>query len=687
MERNKKCIQCNSKRVYKQIIGGHAPHYICEPCFDSIENSVLEKDNLAKRINPTGVLSKNSKIVFEDSSTLLHLATIDMTTESYQNKMQPIVGRKKEIERAVEILSRKNKNNPMLIGEPGVGKTAIAEGIAALIFNRKAPNALNNKKILKLNLAKLTEGTMYRGEFEKKFNELMDLVQEKDDIILFIDEIHSIVGLGDSKEGNSDMSNLLKPYLTNGNLSLIGATTIKEFKVIEKDKALNRRFRSILVKEPSISETKEIVQGILPIYEKFHNVHYPCDVVDTILSLCHQYLPSLNFPDKAIDIIDELGSKAKIDSSLHDDITINDYLDEEMTHFHDQNYRKADETRFKKLNYELDLKNALSPPLEITLDHVHYLMEKISGIPIRTASQFDLTLAKTLSEKLQNRVYGQTEAVSLLAKSVIRQQFSLFNKTKPTVLYFTGPTGVGKTELAKALAIELYGSTKHLITVNMAEYMESHTTSKLIGAPPGYIGHDEQPPILDQLKNNPYSIVLLDEFEKAHSSIGNLFLRAFDEGILTSSEGNTIDLRNMIIIMTSNIGQSNIKPIGITAEDSINSSELIKTQFSPEFLNRIDEVIHFNHLEASSLTKMVKPLLEELASSLSLKGLSLVYTDEAINGIIQRCYHESRGARGFKRNVKKHLEDLLIDHMLSNPNNDISLDELESKQTFAIEAI
>ncbi len=594
-------------------------------------------------------------------------------------QIDAVIGRDEEIERVIEILNRRSKNNPVLIGEPGVGKTAIAEGLALRITEGKVPAKLLNKEVYSLDVASLVAGTGIRGQFEEKVKQLIAELQQRENVLLFIDEIHLIVGAG-SAEGSMDAGNMLKPVLARGELQVIGATTLKEYRQIEKDAALERRFQPVMVDEPTVQETIEILKGLRPKYEEFHGVRYSDETIAACVQLSHRYIQDRFLPDKAIDLLDEAGAKLNLRMSDSGQGRIQARL-EQVKAEKDQATRSEDYERAAKLRDEENellskLNGAAGPQetqAEVRVEDIQHIIERKTGIPVGKLQQDEQNKMRNLAERLGFKVIGQTEAVEKVAKAVRRSRAGLKPKNKPIASFlFVGPTGVGKTELSKSLAEELFGQADAMIRLDMSEYMEKHSVSKLIGSPPGYIGHDEAGQLTERVRRNPYSIILLDEIEKAHPDVQNMFLQVLDDGRLTDSQGRTVSFKDTVIIMTSNAGITEKKiTVGFSAAESVQTSSILDSlgaYFRPEFLNRFDAIIPFASLKEEVLVQIVDHMLDEIVSTLGEQGITLHVTDEAKKKLSELGYNPAFGARPLRRVIQQYVEDGITDLVLDDEN-------------------
>ena len=637
----------------------------------------------------------------QDSTSLGDLAEfgIDLNESAKQGKIDPVIGRDKEISRVIQILSRRTKNNPVLIGEPGVGKTAIAEGLAQRIVNGNVPEILRNKRIISLSISSMLAGAKYRGEFEERLKKAIDEVQKHDDMIIFIDEIHTLVGAG-ATEGAMDAANILKPALARGEFQVIGATTLDEYKKhIEKDAALERRFQPVLVGEPSEEDALEILKGLRDRYEAFHKAKITDEALEAAVSLSSRYITDRFLPDKAIDVVDEAASKVrmKVFSAAPDvkalETRLADVKKEKEAAVTAQGFEKAAEMRDeeKRIEKEInDKKNAAKKnsdaKLVVTDEDIASVVAQWTGIPVSKIAQEESESLLHLEEELHKRVIGQDEAVVAVSKAVRRARAGLKDPKRPIGSFlFLGPTGVGKTELARALAVALFGDETAMIRLDMSEYMEKHTVSRLVGAPPGYVGYEEGGQLTDAVRRKPYSVILLDEVEKAHADFFNILLQVLDDGRLTDSQGRTVDFRNTVIIMTSNLGANALRKsspeLGFLAAKKSDSAsdasnevnfkeakksvmDAVKRHFRPEFLNRIDEMIVFHALTSNDLKQIVTILMDTVVKRLGDMGLSLEISPAAMDMLVKEGSDFSMGARPLKRAIQRLIEDPISDLIL-----------------------
>ena len=601
----------------------------------------------------------------------------DLTALAKKGKIDPVIGRDKEIARVIEILNRRTKNNPVLIGEAGVGKTAVVEGLAQEIVDGSVPAKLQNKRIISLNVVSLVQGTGIRGQFEQRMEQLIKELQQNDDIILFIDEIHEIVGAGNA-EGGMDAGNIIKPALARGELQLVGATTIKEYRDIEKDSALARRFQPVEVKEPSIDETIRILKGIQKRYEDYHHVHYTDDAIEAAAKLSARYIQDRFLPDKAIDLLDEAGSRMNLTipyidkDKMQERINAAEQLKEEA--LKNEDYEKAAYYRDQIDKYEKVKDQKVDPDKSpvITSKIMNKIVEEKTGIPVGDIQKQEENQLQNLASDLKAHVIGQDKAVKKVARAIRRNRIG-FNKSGRPIgsFLFVGPTGVGKTELAKQLAKQMFGSEDAMIRFDMSEYMEQYSVSKLIGSAPGYVGYEEAGQLTEQVRHNPYSLILLDEIEKAHPDVLNLFLQILDDGRLTDSQGRTVSFKDTIIIMTSNAGQG-IKnaSVGFAAENEDESNGSARNNmsqfFKPEFLNRLDDVIEFNELTKPDLLKIVDLMLANTNNMVRDQGIHIDVTDVAKEKLVDEGFNPALGARPLRRTIQEEIEDKVADYKLDH---------------------
>ena len=601
----------------------------------------------------------------------------NLTTKAKNNQLDMVIGREKEIQRIVQILNRRSKNNPCLIGEPGVGKTAIAQGLAIKIANQNVPAKLLNKEVYLLDMTSVIAGTQFRGQFESRMKGIIDECKEYGNIILVIDEIHNIIGAGDG-EHSMNAANILKPALSNGEIQLIGTTTLKEYrKYIEKDSALERRFQQVLVEEPSIDDSIGILEGIKKYYEEYHKVKISSDVIRQAVIMSEKYIHDRFLPDKAIDILDEACSRINLENKalyrlemLKQELSkVQAEKEEVIAADSTEDYQKAADlkTRECQLIEEIDKLSAKTKPKQLTVQDIATVIENWTKIPVKKITEEETQKLLNLETNLHKRIIGQDEAVSSVARAIRRNRAGLKSTKRPPSFIFVGPTGVGKTELANSLAYEMFGSEDSIIRIDMSEYMESHSTSKLIGAPPGYVGYDDAGQLTDKVKRKPYSIILLDEIEKAHPDVFNILLQVLDDGKLTDSQGNTVSFSNTIIIMTSNAGSNvNNNSIGF-GNETVTKDKLIdrlKEYFRPEFLNRVDEIISFDSLTKEQLLQIVDLMLKDTSKALQDKDITLEVSSKAKNYLLEKGTDIKFGARPLRRAIQRYIEDELSEMIL-----------------------
>ena len=620
---------------------------------------------------------KTEKRPKEKKKRFLDSFGTNLTEQAKQGKLDKVIGRNKEIQRITQILNRRAKNNPCLIGEPGVGKTAIAQGLAIRIAEGNVPAKLLNKEVYLLDMTAIIAGTQFRGQFESRMKALVDECKTYGNIILVIDEIHNIIGAGDA-EHSMNAANILKPSLSNGDIQLIGTTTLTEYrKYIEKDSALERRFQPVIVEEPSIEDTIEIIEGIKKYYEDFHKVLISNDVIEKTVKMSEKYIHDRFLPDKAIDLIDEACSRINLNNKeLYEIEVIKNQLEkiseekeEAVSSDSTEDYQKAADLKTKEciLNDRLEKLNKNLKLKSLTVQDIAEVIENWTKIPVTKITEAETQKLLSLEQNLHKRIIGQDNAVSAVAKAIRRNRAGLQTTKRPPSFMFVGPTGVGKTELAKALAVEMFGNEESIIRIDMSEYMESHSTSKLIGSPPGYVGYDDAGQLTEKVKRKPYSIILLDEIEKAHPDVFNILLQVLDDGKLTDSQGNTTNFENTIIIMTSNAGSNlNTNSIGFGKQSfdqgKINSA--LKDLFRPEFLNRVDEIISFSSLTQDELLKIIDLLLKHTEDALSNKDIKISVTAAAKRFILAKGTDLKYGARPLRRAIQKYIEDEIAEMLL-----------------------
>ena len=695
----------NVKEQFKLMLSNQEDEFI-EPTAESFSDDE-GSDDIGKD-NPFGQ-TNNPKSSKKSKTPVLDNFGRDLTVMAEEGKLDPVVGREKEIQRVSQILSRRKKNNPLLIGEPGVGKSAIAEGLANRIVKRKVSRILFNKRVVTLDLASLVAGTKYRGQFEERMKAVMNELEKNDDIILFIDEIHTIVGAGGAT-GSLDASNMFKPALARGEIQCIGATTLDEYRqYIEKDGALERRFQKVIIEPTTVPETIEILNNIKSKYEDHHSVTYSDEAIEACVKLTNRYMTERFLPDKAIDALDEAGSRVHITNIdvpkqiLELERKLEEVKETKNTVVKKQKYEEAAKLRDDEKRLEKDLAEAQETweeeskrhRVEVTEDNVADVVSMMTGIPVNRIAQTESNKLAILPDLIKGKVIGQDEAVAKVVKAIQRNRAGLKDPNKPIGSFiFLGQTGVGKTQLAKVLARELFDSEEALIRVDMSEYMEKFAISRLVGAPPGYVGYEEGGQLTEKVRRKPYSVILLDEIEKAHPDVFNMLLQVLDDGYLTDSLGRKIDFRNSIIIMTSNIGARKLKDFGTgvgfgTAsqkkQEDANAKSVIqnalKKAFAPEFLNRIDDVVVFNTLEREDINKIIDIELAKLLARISDLGYTLKLSKKAKDYIADKGFDKQYGARPLKRAIQKYIEDALAEEIINAKvgEGDIIKMDLDSK--------
>ena len=617
----------------------------------------------------------------------------DLTLAAQELRLDPVVGREKEIERVIQILARRTKNNPVLIGEPGVGKTAVAEGLAIRIVNAEVPDILDGKKVIQLDMGLLVAGTKYRGEFEERLKKIMDEIRQAGNVILVIDEMHTLIGAG-AAEGAIDAANILKPALSRGEIQVIGATTLDEYrKYVEKDSALERRFQTVIIEEPTIDESIQIIKGLKPKYEEHHNLIISDEAIEAAVKLSSKYITDKFLPDKAIDVIDEASSKVRLKVSTLSpegkelEKELKNLIKEKEDAIRNQEFEKASQLRdeeadmkeqIREMSQQYKNEHSANKPT-VTEEDVAQVIALMTGVPVTKLTEGETERLLHLEETLHARVIGQNEAVVAISKAIRRARVGLKSPNRPIGSFiFSGPTGVGKTELAKALAEAIFGSEDNMIRVDMSEFMEKHSTAKLIGSPPGYVGYDDGGHLTELVRKKPYSVVLFDEIEKAHPDVFNIMLQILDDGRLTDAKGRHINFKNTVIIMTSNVGASMIttgSKLGFSVSNDESKdryeklketvTEEMKKAFRPEFLNRIDETIVFSHLSKEEIRQIVDLMLKDLFKRLSERELSVEVSDEVKDFLAKDGYSEAYGARPLRRLIQRKIEDALAEEILS----------------------
>ncbi|WP_234122222.1 ATP-dependent Clp protease ATP-binding subunit [Clostridium hydrogenum] len=642
--------------------------------FNNALSGTTENNESEEKIPLNNDIKTDSKQKKSKKKKYLDVYGINLTDKAKNNKIDKVIGRQREIDRVIQILNRRTKNNPILIGEAGVGKTAIAEGLAVRISEKKVPVRFYDTEVYLLELNSVVAGTQFRGQFESRMKGIIDEVKQFGNIILIIDEIHNIIGAGNAESGSLNAANILKPALAKGELQVIGATTIEEYrKYIEKDAALERRFQPVFVDEPSAEETIEILKGIKKYYENYHKIIIPDEIIEAAVKLSDRYISDRFLPDKAIDVIDEAGSRANLRNKGLVEL---EALKEELkkieadidTASQNNDFEKAAEYKVTQCKIQDKIKtfNDNYGSIVLSLDDIAAVVEAWTKIPVHKITEIESEKLLNLEERLHKRIIGQNEAVSSVAKTIRRNRSGFKKSKKPASFIFVGPTGVGKTELVKTLAQELFENDKALIRVDMSEYMEKHTVSKLIGAPPGYVGYDNGGQLTEKVRRNPYSVILLDEIEKAHPDVFNILLQILEDGRLTDSQGRTVHFENTVIIMTSNAGTSlKSNGIGFSRDNYVSLSnrvdDVLKETFRPEFLNRIDETIIFTELNKDELKKIVNLMLKEIISEGKEKSIEIEVSDEVKDFILEKGYDKKYGARPLRRTIQKYIEDELAE--------------------------
>lgn len=658
-------------------------------------NSNSETNNSNKKVK-VEKKQKSKKTKFLDTYGT------NLTLKAKNGQLDAVIGRDKEIQRITQILNRRAKNNPCLIGEPGVGKTAIAQGLALKIANQKVPAKLLNKEVYLLDMTSVVAGTQFRGQFEGRMKSIIDECKSLGNIILVIDEIHNIMGAGDS-ENAMNAANILKPSLANGEIQLIGTTTLREYrKYIEKDSALERRFQPVIVEEPNVDDTIAILEGIKKYYEDFHKVKISNDVIKQTVIMSEKYIHDRFLPDKAIDVLDEACSRINLNNKelfqlelLKQELKIVQEQKEEAADADStEDYQKAADLKTKEcqLQEKVDTLSSKIKLKQLTLQDIALVIENWTKIPVKKITEAETQKLLNLEENLHKRIVGQSEAVEAVSRAIRRNRAGLKSTKRPPSFIFVGPTGVGKTELAKALAFEMFGKEDSIIRIDMSEYMEGHSTSKLIGSPPGYVGYDDAGQLTEKVKRNPYSIILLDEIEKAHHDVFNILLQVLDDGRLTDSQGNTISFENTVIIMTSNAGSNlNNNSIGFGNKPSLDKSKILdglKEVFRPEFLNRVDEIVVFDSLNQEQLIEIVDLMLKDTAKALEDKNITLKVSILAKEFLLKNGTDYKYGARPLRRAIQRHIEDILSEMILRREllnGNTVLIDCFEENLTFKID--
>ncbi|WP_313801378.1 AAA family ATPase [Cytobacillus sp.] len=693
-----KCQQNEANIKFRVNMNGNESNLIlCQSCYQEEKNKIgasfgpnlsgfssfnqMPFDHFFQQMMPSQGSAENQRSKENKKNHLRSGGFIDhfgrnLTQLAGAGLIDPVIGRNEEVDRVIEILNRRNKNNPVLIGEPGVGKTAIAEGLALLISEGKVPKKLLNKEVYLLDVASLVANTGIRGQFEERMKQLISELQERKNIILFIDEIHLLVGAG-SAEGSMDAGNILKPALARGELQVVGATTLKEYRQIEKDAALERRFQPVHVQEPTENEAINILKGLQSKYEDYHEVSFTDEAIRACVQLSSRYIQDRFLPDKAIDLMDEAGSKLNLisDTASIDQIEkrLKEISKQKEIVLKEEKYEDAAKLREEEIKLEnaLNKKDHSSRPL-VEVKHIQEIIEKKTGIPVGKLMEDEQLKMQNLGANLSQKVIGQQEAVQKVTKAIRRSRAGLKAKNRPIGSFlFVGPTGVGKTELTKTLAEELFGSKDAMIRLDMSEYMEKHSVSKIIGSPPGYVGHEEAGQLTEKVRRNPYSIILLDEIEKAHSDVQHMFLQILEDGRLTDSQGRTVSFKDSVIIMTSNAGvQHKEIHVGFAMNNEVIKEASILDSlgnfFKPEFLNRFDSIIEFKSLEKEHLLKIVELMLKDLQGTLKEQNIQLSVTEDVKEKLAELGYHPAFGARPLRRVIQDQLEDKLADFIIDH---------------------
>ncbi|KGN00636.1 ABC transporter ATPase [Clostridium novyi A str. 4570] len=660
------------------VLNGIFPKDDEEDYADNLDSLEFDKEKISDKdkTNNDGIKTKN---IFKNKKKTKYLNKygINLTDKAKEHKVDKVVGRNREIDRVIQILNRRNKNNPILIGEPGVGKTAIAEGLAVRISEKNVPAKLFDTEVYLLDLTAVVAGTQFRGQFESRMKSIIDEAKSNGNVILVIDEVHNIMGAGEAQGGSMNAANILKPALARGEIQVIGATTLDEYrKYIEKDSALERRFQPVLVEEPTVEETIEILEVIKDYYEQYHQVKISHEVIENAVNLSERYINDRFLPDKAIDVIDEASSRANLKNkglvelkSLEDELE--KIQNEKQKAADSDDYEKAAECKVEecRLKDKIDELKKECTDVELTTEDIAFVIEAWTKIPVQRITEEEGEKLINLEERLHKRVIGQNEAVKSLGRAIRRNRLGFRKKKKPASFIFVGPTGVGKTELVKALASDLFESEDALIRIDMSEYMEKHTVSKLIGAPPGYVGYDNGGQLTEKVRRKPYSVILLDEIEKAHPDVFNMLLQILEDGRLTDSQGRMVSFENTVIIMTSNVG-TNFKSdsIGFGKEGydamEIRVKEALKETFRPEFINRIDEIVVFNNLNKEELYKIIDLMIDEVKNEIKGKKLTLTIDDTVKDYILKIGYDKKYGARPLRRAIQRHIEDEIAEAYL-----------------------
>jgi len=704
-----KCQYCQMNdatvNMQMQINNQRMQMHLCNECFQELQGKMTNPGNFFSnedafpgnffqqggfQAGGQGQTGTRTKQRAKKGNGLLDQLGKNVTDDAKSGLVDKVIGRDNEIKRVIETLNRRNKNNPVLIGEPGVGKTAIAEGLAVKIVEGSVPAKLMNKEVYLLDVASLVANTGIRGQFEQRMKQLIEELKSRDDVILFVDEIHLLVGAGTAESSQMDAGNILKPALARGELQLIGATTLKEYRQIEKDAALERRLQPIIVNEPTPEESIEILNGIKDRYENFHEVRYSDDVIRAFVTLSNRYIQDRFLPDKAIDLMDEVGSRLNLKNSEKDSDSIEQRLNEVTKEKEEaaekEDYERAAHLRYQEiqLQKQLDKSEDAEKVIDVDVSDIQLLVEEKTGIPVTKLQADEQEQMKNLGKNLSAKVIGQDKAIDKVAKAIRRSRAGLKAKERPIGSFlFVGPTGVGKTELTKVLAEEIFGTRDSLIRLDMSEYMEKHSVSKIIGSPPGYVGHEEAGQLTERVRHNPYSIILLDEIEKAHPDVQNTFLQIMEDGHLTDSHGRTVSFKDTVIIMTSNAG-TGVKEINVgfnpEQHDSVTTLEMLSDYFKPEFLNRFDSIIRFNELSKEHLLEIVDLMLTELQDTIEENDISITITTEAKEKLVDLGYDPRFGARPLRRVIQDKVEDQLTDLILEDQDVDAVQVTVEDKE-------
>lgn len=710
---NMKCQKCNVNRanvnMAMQFNNERVQMHLCHDCYKEVQgqmsdvsgffqNGNMFSDNFFQQNMGANGQGKNRTRTKQHSGNgrggLLDELGTNVTDQARNNRIDPVIGRDMEVKRVIETLNRRNKNNPVLIGEPGVGKTAIAEGLALKIIEGDVPAKLMNKEIYVLDVSSLVANTGIRGQFEERMQQLIAELKERTDAILFIDELHLLVGAGATEGSEMDAGNILKPALARGEIQVIGATTLKEYRQIEKDAALERRFQPIIVKEPSLDEAVQILQGIKDRYESFHGVTYSDEVVEAFVHLSNRYIQDRFLPDKAIDLMDEVGARLNLANAENDTDSIEKQLakivNEKEAAAEAEDYERAANLRYQEIQLQKQLDKANDKEKEVraavTVHDVEEIVEEKTGIPVTKLQKDEQEKMKNFAEHLRAKVIGQDEAVDSIAKAIRRSRAGLKSKYRPIGSFlFVGPTGVGKTELSKVLAEELFGMRDAIVRLDMSEYMEKHATSKLIGSPPGYVGHEEAGQLTEKVRRQPYSIILLDEIEKAHPDVQNMFLQIMEDGHLTDSHGRTVSFKDTVIIMTSNAG-SQFKAINVGFEKentAVSNFENLSDYFKPEFLNRFDAIVTFNELTEEDLLDIFDLMVQDVEDTMENEAITIEVTEEAKKHLVNLGYDPRFGARPLRRVIQDTIENQLTDLILDGVEVTDVIIDLENEEVVA----